>query len=1182
MKLKVYTRRKIDIADAISNSVGKSIVVETADTFFAQLTEACDASTGIRKRHDMVRSVFARAIEQGIMDCQVAFVGFFAKLDYCIKEHGVPYSVSALLQLARKEMFPEKSNRQELSDEALTEAFPHNLKATALLVHYLFDRKEIPSALRSHFPQFDRRKDTWGKFEENVLRVVVERWDEGYIWATMEEDGSTAQICYGKDNKVLTLDGLSSWDYLNDVLWEGAQLNLVRVRRDESGKILMPELIILEPDYLINVTTIASCFESYAESPFVNLVNKIKPQANTIPIHLGNLAGRFLDDTVHSRDIPFEESIRQYVSSNALSMISCPDMLDPARFLQFRQDAEVQKANIEKLIGEDLPKAIGDYDKREVILEPSFFSEVLGIQGRFDFLYQRDGNVTIIEQKSGKGEFVRNNPDPCRPVAREQHEVQLLLYRALYQYEFQRYSSQLRHTMLLYSKYSKGLLMLPPGPELLHRAFRMRNLLAWSEIMYAKEGFGLLRKLTPAMLNQKMIGGKLWEQYICPQLTDLLSPISQASPLELAYYLRFLRFIQNELLLTKMGNRMKENSGFASIWHDTLEDKKAAGNIYDKLTIREFGHDGDSVSSIILNLTEPLSADSTNFRIGDIVILYPYNGEESPNACADMVTRASIVDIKPDAIELRLRNSQTAGRVFERPDGTLWAIEHDMIESMTGSLFGAMHSFLSGTKSRRDLILSQRQPDVDTSLSINGEYGAFNTLVTHARQARDMFIIIGPPGTGKTSFGLVNLLKEELSEADGTVLLLSYTNRAVDEICSKLVEIRQEDPGFDFIRIGSDLSCSEEYREYLLSSRSAKVEGGNGVSKLIRGTRVFCGTTAAINANMSLLKLKHFSLAIVDESSQILEPHLIGLLTAHSNGREAIDRFVLIGDHKQLPAVVQQSPEESVVTEPELNAIGLTDCRLSLFERLLANFRTEGGYDERYVYMLTRQGRMHRDIADFPNHAFYAGKLDIVPLSHQKLSNTVVQSENGIVRMLSSCRVSFVTAQQPHLSPSVKINIVEAEMIAATVYQIYQLNVEGFDKERTVGVIVPYRNQITTVRNAIDKYGVDVLHDITIDTVERYQGSQRDYIIYGFTVHQPYQLNFLTNNVFEEDGMIIDRKLNVAMTRARLNLVMIGNPDILRMNVTFSRLMDYAKENDGYFEVSKDDYCSGRSHRSIG
>ena len=230
---------------------------------------------------------------------------------------------------------------------------------------------------------------------------------------------------------------------------------------------------------------------------------------------------------------------------------------------------------------------------------------------------------------------------------------------------------------------------------------------------------------------------------------------------------------------------------------------------------------------------------------------------------------------------------------------------------------------------------------------------------------------------------------------------------------------------------------------------------------------------------MSLLKLKHFTLAIVDESSQILEPHLIGLLSAHKEGKEAIDKFVLIGDHKQLPAVVQQAPEESVVTEPELNAIGLSDCRNSLFERMLSRFKTADGYDERFVYMLTKQGRMHRTIAEFPNIAFYGGKLDIVPLDHQQLPCDNAKTENSIEKMLSRHRVAFVAAEQPSLSPSIKTNQIEADMIAATVYHIYRLKEKTFDKDKTIGVIVPYRNQISTVRNAIDRFGADVLHDIT-------------------------------------------------------------------------------------------------------
>ena len=161
--------------------------------------------------------------------------------------------------------------------------------------------------------------------------------------------------------------------------------------------------------------------------------------------------------------------------------------------------------------------------------------------------------------------------------------------------------------------------------------------------------------------------------------------------------------------------------------------------------------------------------------------------------------------------------------------------------------------------------------------------------------------------------------------------------------------------------------------------------------------------------------------------------------------------------------------------------------------------------------------------------------------------------------MLNAHRIAFIASPHVDNTTAMKTNQAEAEMIAATVMQIYRSTADRFDEAQTVGIIVPYRNQIATIRSAIDAayrtmYGDadtqqaeaqrNKLHNITIDTVERYQGSQRDYIIYGFTVRQRYQLDFLTNNTFEEDAMRIDRKLNVAMTRARLHMLMVGNPEV--------------------------------------
>ena len=230
---------------------------------------------------------------------------------------------------------------------------------------------------------------------------------------------------------------------------------------------------------------------------------------------------------------------------------------------------------------------------------------------------------------------------------------------------------------------------------------------------------------------------------------------------------------------------------------------------------------------------------------------------------------------------------------------------------------------------------------------------------------------------------------------------------------------------------------------------------------------------------------------------------------------------------------------------------------------------------------------MHREIALFPNYAFYQNKLIPVPLPYQEEPTPrTSESHDGLEALLTTRRIAFVTYPEPQKAgqdtwlqeTSDKVNLTEARMIAATVHRIYLMNPGGFDKDRTVGVIVPYRNQISTIRNEIDSYHIEPLHDIMIDTVERYQGSQCENIIYGFTIRKYYQLGFLTGNQYVDraSGEIIDRKLNVAMTRAMKHLIMIGNARLLRENVIFFKLMEFARNRQSFFDISPDDYVSGR------
>ena len=213
-----------------------------------------------------------------------------------------------------------------------------------------------------------------------------------------------------------------------------------------------------------------------------------------------------------------------------------------------------------------------------------------------------------------------------------------------------------------------------------------------------------------------------------------------------------------------------------------------------------------------------------------------------------------------------------------------------------------------------------------------------------------------------------------------------------------------------------------------------------------------------------------------------------------------------------------------------------------------------------FVGVLNRQGRMHPEIAQFPNEEFYFDEhLQPVPLPHQeadKLDYTQ-PSEDDIDDLLKAHRMLFFPSadcRRPDISD--KVNTSEAYIVAQLLRRIHRFYGNKFNASKTVGVIVPYRNQIAMIRKEIETLHIPELLDVSIDTVERYQGSQRDVIIYSFTIQNLYQLDFLTSNCFEENGRIIDRKLNVAITRARKQMLITGNKSVLKNNQLFKKLIE--------------------------
>lgn len=1145
---------------------------ETAETLFAALAEVSPIGgeqVPPAVAYATYQHLFNLCLDQQTDGEGTHFVGPFAKTDYLLKEHGA----TQRLRRNTNETRVRLAQQPQLSDTEMEHHQLHDLKHLCEFFALVYSA-EIPAALKALFPD-DRNIETTDVLGE-CMRAIVDSWDDTYIICRIDNysHSDPVRVQYAGDN--------DEWSYLNRMLSAGTQLNLVRPR--QVGQVLMAELIIFEPDYLVDISAIARCFETYAESPYVHLLQRLQPSVSSEAILLGNFSGQLLDEALHQLpdDHRYADSVNEFFKQNALALLTTP--LSPT----FHAEAQQQRAHIRAAINDSLPRLVRRFAPQECIVEPSFFCEMLGLQGRMDML-QLDFRV-LFEQKAGKGEYPQG--DFSKPRHREQHYVQLLLYMAVLRYNFSEiYEANHRelHAFLLYSKYKESLLGLGFAPQLLYRAIKIRNGIAWADLQFAKpDGPRLLEGFTPDTLNMKQVAGPLWERYTRPSLERLLAPIHTASSLEREYYFCFLRFIASEHIFSKLGNRTKENSGFAAHWHTTLNEKLQTGDIYQRLRlVSPEAHTEGRIDQVILSFADTTEADSTNFRIADIVVLYSYPPNASPDIRRSIVFRGSIAELTATHITIQLRAPQTSPRVFLHSRNHYWAVEHDFMESTFTTMYRGMHSFLSAPKERRDLLLLQRPPRTTPGRRLKGEYGAFNSLAQRVKEADELFLIIGPPGTGKTSFGMLNTLREQLAEPDTSVLILSFTNRAVDEVCSKLVEC-----DIDFLRIGRSYNTPEVYRPYLLEERLTTCNRLEEVGVLLRSARVVVATTSTLSSHLSLLSIHRFALAIIDEASQLLEPHLVGLLSAAlPDGTPAIRKFVLIGDHKQLPAVVQSPVDETNASNSadaamHLESIGLRNTHSSLFERLLARY----GADPSVTYMLTNQGRMHPVIADFVNETFYNQRLDIVPLPHQLESLTTdhssplaagINSVHDIDSLLATCRVAFIDAplpQSPYRSSLAsagdvgpKVNLVEARLIASIVHRIYLRHASTFSTHSTVGVIVPYRTQITAIRDELQRLGVDALSAITIDTVERYQGSQRDYIIYGFTVQRRYQLNFLTANVFvDTDGTIVDRKLNVALTRAKRGMIIVGHAPLLMSDALFRRLVDYHRTRGSYFLLEGD------------
>lgn len=977
------------------------------------------------------------------------------------------------------------------------------------------------------------------------IRCTFVRHEDNCIVVIPDEDPTMHEI------KVRPQKHNNDYTFHNTVacIEEGMKLNIVDAVF-ENG-ILIPDIIVLEPDYLMDISTVADCIKEYGTHPANYYLRLLTDTEQRMPLILGNIVNLFLDEWIYSPCAPdYMNTMKKVFKKHALELITCPEIDNNER--AFFDTCHMHFENLRKTVYGIFTQKEYGLNTDDAVLEPSYICETLGLQGRLDYM-QRDMSC-FIEMKSGKADEFSNRGNIEALLS---NKVQMMLYLATLQYNMDMNHNNTK-AYLLYTRYPH-LYTSTPSWEMVRNAIDARNRIVSCEYsmhrhnsaQYTEE---VIKEVSPDIINEKRVNNRLWTNYIQPQISKIQKQINSLDNIEKAYFMSLFTFIGNELYLSKTGNGEYDRNSSSSVWDMTLTEKEDRGIVINNMNIIE-NHIADIHAPYIIFSLPPLKENSVlNFRNGDLVIVYECN---TPNdrATNKMVFKGNIEEIDNKTARIRFRSPQRNPKIID--ETSLFSLEPDYSDKPTLSMFSSLNNFVKANKDRINLILGKREPEFDKEMleKAEKETDDFGRIAAKSIAAKDMMLIIGPPGTGKTSFALKQIVERHLENGKSNILLLSYTNRAVDEICKSISRIN---PEIDFIRLGSELACDEKYRSYLLENRLKNCTRRSEARETINKCNIFVSTVVTLQNKPEIFRLKQFDCAIIDESTQILEPQILGILTAKTpNEENAIKKFIMIGDNKQLPAVTLQNDKDAEIKHEELIKSGFKTFKESLFERL---FRYYSPKEHPCVDMLCKQGRMHEDIADFSNKYFYHNRLLIAGLEHQT-ERIHTESEENIKSFsdIIDKRIAFIPSTSDSKNLNDKTNKDEAKIAAELAYHIYIKNKKDFNIDKTVGIIAPYKNQIALIRQELAAKDIDILKNITIDTVERYQGSERDYIIFTFCINKPYQISMMSNTI-EENGQIIDRKLNVALTRARKYLFITGNPEILKTNFVYNCLIGYMKE----------------------
>ena len=436
--------------------------------------------------------------------------------------------------------------------------------------------------------------------------------------------------------------------------------------------------------------------------------------------------------------------------------------------------------------------------------------------------------------------------------------------------------------------------------------------------------------------------------------------------------------------------------------------------------------------------------------------------------------------------------------------------------------------------------------------------------VNEVLRAKDLMVVHGPPGTGKTTT-LVEAIYETLHR-ESQVLVCAQSNMAVDWISEQLV-----DRGVNVLRIGNPTRVNDKMlsftyerrfeahpdyemlwaiRKAIRDLRSHKKRGSeNWHQKMDRLKSRATELEIRINAQLfgearviactlvgsanRLLEGTKFNTLFIDEAAQALE-------AACWIPIRRVSRVVLAGDHCQLP--------------PTVKSIAALKAGLgrTLMERLVGNHPEA-------VALLQVQYRMNEEIMRFSSDWFYGGRVQSAPqIRHRSILDYDIPIEWVDTQQLSVSSPAGGGREEAHEQfigeTFGRINKMEAELTMQTLHDYFtKVGKTRILEERIdVGIISPYRAQVQHLRHLLkrDPFFKPFRHLLSVNTVDGFQGQERDVII----------ISLVRSNEEGQIGFLRDlRRMNVAITRARMKLIILGDPLTITKHPFYRKLYEYVQ-----------------------